>query len=254
MSDAPTRLPAGAALPALPPRVPKLHHPIGKPLGWLTLKLLGWRYTGGFADAPRQVLIGWPHTSNWDGVLALAASALCGIHVSILVKRSLFRPPVGWILRAFGGIPVERKRPGGLLEEAVERFAKAEKAGEGFVLAIAPEGTRGLGDAWKTGFHRIAVRAGVPISILCFDYGRKEIGIKGTVVPTGDLNADLAAIGELLDGVRGRYPERQTPATAGLASGAALPPARGSVPSVPSADASGGGEQSAQSVAQRRQM
>ncbi|OZC03145.1 1-acyl-sn-glycerol-3-phosphate acyltransferase [Rubricoccus marinus] len=220
MDASPTLLPTDARLPALPPAVPRRRYPIAKVLGWLLLKALGWRYVGGFTNAPRQVLIGWPHTSNWDGIIGLGAAALCGIDVNVLAKRALFRPPVGWILRSFGGIPVERTRPGGLVEEAIERFEAAEASGGTLVLAMAPEGTRGRGEGWKTGFHRIAVRAGVPIAVLCFDYRRKEIGVVGTVVPSGDLDQDLAAISALLVDVRGRHPEKATPA----ASGVALPP------------------------------
>ena len=216
MTDAPAILRPDASLPALPPSVPSRRYRVARTLGRWTLRLLGWRFVGGFADAPRQVLIGWPHTSNWDGIVGLAAASVCGIDTRIFAKKALFRPPVGWAMRAFGGIPVEREKPGGLVERAVERFAEAEARGEGFVLAVAPEGTRGRGGGWKTGFHRIAVRAGVPIAVVVIDHGRKQIGATGTVVPSGDLAADLAAIESLLVGVRGRHPERETLPTEGL--------------------------------------
>ena len=95
MDASPTLLPTDARLPALPPAVPRRRYPIAKVLGWLLLKALGWRYVGGFTNAPRQVLIGWPHTSNWDGIIGLGAAALCGIDVNVLAKRALFRPPGG---------------------------------------------------------------------------------------------------------------------------------------------------------------
>ncbi|HIG76092.1 MAG TPA: acyltransferase [Bacteroidetes bacterium] len=206
-----TTLPPAASLPALPPSVPSKRYPIAAPLGRLILWLLGWKWVGGFADVPRQVIIGWPHTSNWDGIVGLSAAAVCGLDARIFAKRQLFRPPIGWMLRAFGGTPIDRTKGGGVVERAVERFEQAEAAGEPFVLGIAPEGTRGRREAWKTGFHRIAVRANVPIAIVALDFGRKQIGVVGTLVPSGDLEADLGAIRQQLAGVRGKHPENETP-------------------------------------------
>jgi 1-acyl-sn-glycerol-3-phosphate acyltransferase len=174
--------------------------------GRLVMRALGWRFRGGFPDRSRFVLVGAPHTSNWDGVVALSAAAACGIGIHVFAKRQLFVGPVGWVLRSFGGVPVDRSAPGGLVGRAVERLS----GGEPTVVAIAPEGTRGRVDRWKSGFHRIAREAGVPVVVLAIDWGRREIGVAGTVEPTDSLEADLGAIGALLDGVRGRHPERQS--------------------------------------------
>ena len=203
----PRLLPAGAALPALPPSVPQRGYPRWvRALGRAILRSMGWRFTGGFADAPRQVLIGAPHTSNWDGIVGLAAAAACGIGIRVLAKRQLFWGPVGWALRRFGGVPVDRGAAGGMVGRAIEELDR----GVPTCVAITPEGTRSAVDRWKTGFHRIAVAAGVPIGVVAIDWGRREIGVRGTVVPSGDLDADLAAIGALLAGVEGRHPERAT--------------------------------------------
>lgn len=205
--DAPFLLPAGAVLPALPPSVPHQGHPRWlRSLGRGILRLLGWRFVGGFADRPRQVLIGAPHTSNWDGVVGLAAAAACDVGIHVFAKRQLFWGPLGWGLRAFGGVPVDRSVPGGLVARAVGALT----AGGPEFIAITPEGTRGAVTRWKTGFHRIAVEAGVPIAVIALDWGRKEIGVKGTLVPSGDLDADLGAIGALLDGVEGYHTDRST--------------------------------------------
>ena len=210
-SDAPAGsphlLPADAVLPALPPSVPRQGHPAWlRALGRRLMRLLGWRFVGGFADRPQQVLIGAPHTSNWDGVVGLAAAAACDVGVYIFAKRQLFWGPVGWALRAFGGVPVDRAAPGGLVGRAVARLT----AGEPAFVAVTPEGTRSAVPRWKTGFHRMAVEAGVPIAVVALDWGRKEIGVVGTLAPSGDLAADLAAIGGLLADVEGRHPARAT--------------------------------------------
>lgn len=209
-------LPIGAPLPALPPTVPTRRYTLAKPIARFILWILGWRLEGGFPDAPRQVLIGWPHTSNWDGVIGLAGAAVCGIDVRIYAKKALFRFPIGWLMREFGGIPVERGQPGGLIGAAVSRFAEAEAAGESFVLAIAPEGTRSGVDGWKRGFYRIAHKADVPVSLLGFDYERKRLVVFGGVMLTGNVEADLARIERVLAPSRGKHHELATPATAGL--------------------------------------
>lgn len=219
MSAAPEALAPAVPLPALPPRLPRRRYTMGRPLARLLMWALGWRLDGGFPDAPRQVLVGWPHTSNWDGVIGLAGAALCGIDARFYAKASLFRfPPLGWLLREFGGIPVERDRPGGLVGATVERFAHAEASGEPFLLALAPEGTRGRRESWKLGFHRIATRADVPVSVLGFDYPRKRLVVLGGLRLTGDLTADLAAIERRLADVTGKHPALATPATAGQLS------------------------------------
>ncbi|MGB3542640.1 1-acyl-sn-glycerol-3-phosphate acyltransferase [Rubrivirga sp.] len=167
---------------------------------------MGWRFVGGFADRPHQVLVAAPHTSNWDGIVGLAAAAVCGISVRVFAKRQLFVGPLGWLLRVFGGVPVDRDQPGGLVGRGVDALTADEPA----LVAVTPEGTRSAVERWKTGFHRMAVEAGVPISVVALDWGRRQIGCVGTLQPSGDLEADLEAIGALLDGVEGKHPARAT--------------------------------------------
>ena len=209
----PARVLAPAALlPALPPSVPRGAYP-----GWLValgrwlLRAGGWRWVGGFADVPRQVIVAAPHTSNWDGIVGLAAGAVCGVGVSVFAKRQLFFGPVGWGLRLFGGVPVDRDRPGGLVGQAAEVLSGPGPA----IVAVTPEGTRQPVARWKTGFHRIARAADVPVAVVALDWGKREIGVVGTVALSGDLDADLGAIGGLLAGVVGRHAERGTLPPAG---------------------------------------
>lgn len=208
MSDAgPTLLPPDAALPALPPSVPRQPYPRWTRLaGRWVFRALGWRWVGGFPDRSRMVMIGVPHTSNWDGIVGLAAAAACGVGFKIFAKRQLFVGPVGWLLRLFGGVPVDRDAPGGLVGDAVARL----REGVPFIVAITPEGTRSRVERWKTGFYRIAVEAEVPIAVVALDWGRRQLGVVGTVEPSGNREADFAAIGALLDGVEGKHPDRQT--------------------------------------------
>src|SRR5690606_11642900 len=115
-------------------------------------RLSPWKLVTEPAPTRPTVLIGAPHTSNWDFVLMLAIAWDLGIPVRYLGKDTLFRGPFGWVMRALGGIPVDRKDPAGLVDELV---ARAE-AGERFYLVVTPEGTRSAGKYWKSGFLRIA--------------------------------------------------------------------------------------------------
>lgn len=213
----PTLLPTAALLPALPASLPQRPYPA--PVQWLgraVLRALGVRLDGGFAETPRVVLVGWPHTSNLDGVVALAAVATIGLRPSITAKHSLFRFGAGAVLRAFGGLPVRRDAPGGVVGQFVAAFAAAARDGRPLVLAVSPEGTRARGAGWRSGWHRTAVGAGVPVSVLAFDWGRsraeRRLAVVGTLALCGRLADDAAAVEALLAGVVGRHPERETPA------------------------------------------
>ncbi len=204
---APTLLPPDALLPALPPSVPRRAYPGWvRTLGRWVFRALGWTWVGGFPDRPRLVMIGAPHTSNWDGLVGLAAAASCGVGFNVFAKRQLFVGPLGWVLRGFGGVPVDRSRPSGLVDGAIERLRR----GTPMIVAITPEGTRSHVVRWKTGFYRIAREADVPIAVVAIDWGRRQIGVVGAIEPSGDLDADLGAIGALLDGVEGKHPALQT--------------------------------------------
>ncbi|HEX9952355.1 MAG TPA: 1-acyl-sn-glycerol-3-phosphate acyltransferase [Rubricoccaceae bacterium] len=210
-------LPTAVAFPALPPSLPQRPYPtLVRWAGRLILAALGVRLAGGFADTPRAVLIGWPHTSNLDGIVALAGVAVVGLRPGIAAKHSLFRRGLGPVLRAFGAFPVRRGAAGGTVGQLTEAFAEAARAGRPLWIAVSPEGTRSRGDGWKTGWHRTAVTAGVPVAVLAFDWGlrrsERRLVALGAVQPTGDLATDTAAVEALLAGVVGRHPDRATPA------------------------------------------
>ena len=63
--------------------------------GRTLLRLGGWRMVGEFPDIPKLVLIGAPHSSNWDGVWGFAAKLALGLDIRILGKQQLFWWPLG---------------------------------------------------------------------------------------------------------------------------------------------------------------
>jgi 1-acyl-sn-glycerol-3-phosphate acyltransferase len=166
------------------------------------LRCFGWRVEGTLPAASSFVLVAAPHTSNWDAVIMLAAAGVLEIRLAWLGKRELFRGPLSPLLRWLGGVPVNRASAHGAAADAARVLA-----GNGRVaLAIPPEGTRRWTPHWKMGFYLIARRVGVPIVLGFVDYRRRVAGLGPTIVPSGQLRADMELIRDFYQGVTARYP------------------------------------------------
>jgi 1-acyl-sn-glycerol-3-phosphate acyltransferase len=187
-------------LPDVGASVPRSGGPIGKALGALTLRALGWRVEGNIPDCPRLVAIVAPHTSNWDFLVGLATRYALQLNASWLGKHTLFRPPFGWFMRRWGGIPVDRSSSHDVVAHTVETFNGRPRV----FLVIAPEGTRKKVTRWKTGFWHIAKAAGVPILPVAFDWGTRVVHILPVFLPRASVDEDVAALQSKYDGVRGR--------------------------------------------------
>lgn len=173
----------------------------------LLLWLGGWTAVGGLPTVRKAVIIGAPHTSNWDAIWALTYKVSIGLDVHFFGKHTAFVFPLNVILRALGGIPLNRDEPGGAVGKAI----KALSENESYYFGLAPEGTRRWHPYWKSGFYRIAREADVPVILGFFDFGRKRIGLGPTIVLTGNQNEDLAKIRDFYSGITGRRPENESP-------------------------------------------
>lgn len=150
--------------------------------------------------APDQgVIIGAPHTSNWDFILMLATGWKMGLNFKWLGKSQAFVKPIAPIARALGGIPVNRANPQGLVDDLV---ARAE-AGEKYLLVITPEGTRSERKYWKSGFYRIARQANLPVVLGFIDRDRRLAGLGPTIELTGDVTTDMDVIRDFYAGKKG---------------------------------------------------
>ena len=152
----------------------------------------------------RFVLIVAPHTSNWDFIVALLAMFATDLRVSWLGKHTIFRFPLGPLLRWLGGEPVDRSAAHGTVGTAIEHFRTRPQ----WVLALSPEGTRRRVEQWKTGFHRIAVGASVPVVPVWIDYQARQVGIGARFSPGPDEAADVATLHALFHKEMARHPER----------------------------------------------
>jgi 1-acyl-sn-glycerol-3-phosphate acyltransferase len=169
---------------------------------WIA-RLSGWTFDDNRPADKRFVLIGYPHTSNWDFVLAMLFKFAVGFHFNWVAKHSLFTWPFGGLMRALGGIGVDRARTQGFIGQLVELFRSRDE----MVLVITPEGTRGHTDYWRSGFYHLARSAEVPVVLGYVCFKTKRIGIGPTFHLSGDEEADLAQIRAFYADKVGRVPD-----------------------------------------------
>ena len=186
----------------LSPSLPRRGNAASRLLGRLTLTAAGWRIEGELPDRPKLVAIVAPHTSNWDFVLGIATVFALGLNVRFLGKHTLFRPPLGWLMRWLGGTPVIRETPQGAVAQAVAMITQEPC----MVLGLAPAGTRTRDAPWRSGFWHIAHAARAPILPVAFDGERRAIRLFAPFETSGDYDADLGRLVALYDGIRGVKP------------------------------------------------
>ena len=168
------------------------------------LRMLGWSVRGVCPPERKFIICVAPHTSNWDWILLVFASRALNLpSPAFIAKHSLFRGPLGVIMRKLGGIPIDRERSRNFVEQIVAEYARRDS----LIIGITPEGTRSKTRFWRSGFYTIAVGAGIPIALGYLDYGRREIGMSAPFYPTGDIEADFVQIREFYAGVQARFPD-----------------------------------------------
>jgi len=167
----------------------------------LCLRLSRWHVVGRVPH--RGLLVGAPHTSNWDFVLMLLLMWYGGVRPRVLVKKELFVGPLGWVLRRLGAVPIDRARPGGLVRELILQARR----GEDFLLVLAAEGTRTPTRYWKSGFYRIARSSGVPVALGFVDGPSRTLGFGPTLHLTGDVRADMDVVRAFYADKRGVRPD-----------------------------------------------
>lgn len=165
-----------------------------------------WQLKSTPAPTEPTILIGAPHTSNWDFVLMLAIAWRLSIPIRWLGKASLFRSWRGPIMRGLGGIAVDRDNPSRVVGDVVDLIAE----GQVFGLVVTPEGTRGSGTYWKSGFYRIARETGLPLTLGYVDRTTMTTGLGITVQVTGDVHADMTLVREFYADKSGYRPALRT--------------------------------------------
>ncbi len=170
----------------------------------LIIKIIGWKNESIIEIDDKCVVIAGPHTSMWDFIMAWLFFNSTGIKSSYLIKKEAFFFPLGYIVKAMGGIPVDRSHGNNMVDIVAKKFRESKK----LHLIITPEGTRKKVKNWKKGFLYIAKRANVPIYIGYINYEKKAIGFFERFEPTGDIKADMKYVQNLYKDSKPKHPER----------------------------------------------
>lgn len=176
-------------------------------LAYRYLRLKGWSFEGRLPDVSKMIVIGAPHTTNWDFILFLGALHHFRIRATFIGKHTLFRWPFGWFFRALGGIPVDRSKPGGLVSQVVAAMESADH----MILVIAPEGTRKAAPTWKSGFLKIAEAADVPVVLGGVDFSSRRLVIGPALRYDGNSMDFMDKARAFYTDMEGLHPELQGP-------------------------------------------
>ena len=176
-----------------------------RPIAVLIFRLLGWKVIDHRPKGLVQcIYVVAPHTSNWDFPLGVLARSIGRLgNARYLGKKELFRPPLGWIMKALGGYPVARGKSAHVVDQVVGYFRTIPD----FAIGIAPEGTRKQVTKWKSGFWHIAKKANVPLILTSFDYARKEVTFREPYWVGDDVDKDMAWIMDYFRPFRGKRAE-----------------------------------------------
>ncbi len=171
------------------------------------LKLVRWK-TVGTVPPEGGILVGAPHTSNWDWVFSLLLTWSYNIQPRLLVKKEFMVGPLGWFMRKTGSVAIDRDNPRATVEQLL---ADAQNSAEPFFIALAAEGTRSKGTYWKSGFRRLAKATGLPIALAFIDAPNRTVGWGPTLYPTDDVVADMDILREFFADKVGINPDSATP-------------------------------------------
>lgn len=170
--------------------------------------LMGWRLSIDELEDDKVILTGSPHTSNWDYMHFLLAAITLRRKIYVTIKSELFFFPLGPILKALGGIPIDRHSSHNFVEQLSERLNEADR----MVLLFTPDGTRSYRPYWKTGFYWVAQETGIPVTLAIPDYRKKFVYMDYKFHPTGDIEEDFIKVRELQETYGyGLYHEKTNP-------------------------------------------
>ena len=170
---------------------------------FLLYSFLGWKTDVTVALPKKYIIALAPHTSNWDFIMGQLYSRAERMKCQFMMKEEWFFWPLGGIFRKWGGIPVKRSRKTSLTDQMTQRALESDTFG----LCITPEGTRKAVTDWKKGFYYIALKANLPILLFGLDYSTKRIVCTKTIIPNGDIDAQMTEIKQYFAQFRGKRPE-----------------------------------------------
>ncbi len=169
------------------------------------LGLFGWKAINHIEGRvpSKAVVLSVPHTSYVDFFIGFFTYKALGIKAHFLIKQEAFFFPLGGLLRKIGGIPVRRGK-NNVVEDVTKVFTKSDE----FILTIAPEGKRTAVEQWKTGYHRIASAAQVPVIVGFLDYKTKSCGMFEIYKLTGNFEKDTLGIMKYYKNIEAKHKDQ----------------------------------------------
>lgn len=180
-------------------QVPRRRFFLLKQIADLAFRLSGWALVGQVANTPKLLVIAAPHRSGWEVALGLMTIATLGVDARWMGKHTIFRWPIGYIARWFGGIAIDRRQAHGVVGDTVKQFKERER----LLIVMMPEGTRskvgGPVSSWKKGYYYIGYKAAVPIMPIYIDHANKRVVFGETLTLNADQEASTAMVQEFYD-------------------------------------------------------
>ncbi len=180
-----------------------------KAISKLIFTLCGWKVNYSVPKGVNKcVLIAAPHTTNWDAFYLRFGMWILDIPMKFTIKDDWTKFPFGGAVKRLGGIGIDRSGNSSRKVSYVDQMVNIIKDNENIAMVVAAEGTRSLRKRWKMGFYHTAIKANVPLCFGYLDYEKKEAGIGGMLMPTGDIAADMKVIHDFYKNVKGKYPDK----------------------------------------------
>lgn len=186
----------------VPPSLPKHEFKLMQRSAQYVLNCWGWKITGQFPNKKKLLIIVAPHTSNWDFIISMLVMFALNLRISFMGKSNIFIWPLSKLLKAWGGIAIDRSHPHGTVGQMTQLFQEREQ----LVLGLAPEGTRSKTVQWKKGFLHIALKSNTPIVPVSLDFKKKEVAIMPAQIVSSDIDGSLEQIKALYQGVCAKNP------------------------------------------------
>ena len=161
----------------------------------------GWKLDGHLPNIEKFVIAGAPHTSNWDFVFFIGATAEEGVEPNFMGKHTLFQGMMRNFMFDMGGIPIDRTKRSNVVEQVAAEFEKRDH----LALVIAAEGTRSSNGEWKSGFYNIARAGNVPIVPAWVCNEDMVLGFGPAIVPTDSYGETLLEIARFMRSKRPDY-------------------------------------------------
>ena len=178
----------------------------------LILKIIGWKVVleGDVNNLNRCILVVAPHTANSEYLLGNLAYWSLEKPLKVIIKDAHTKAWYGFIVKALGGVGIDRSQKNDLINFVVNEFKKDD-----FSLVITPEGTRSWVPKWRKGFYHMAIAAKVPIVVAAGDFRTKQIHL-GYLISVHDLETRtfediMAEMEEYYKKITPKIPENWNP-------------------------------------------